>query len=313
MALVAAKVPPPSDAMSDRALDAAMKHVAAQGVTSVHHMGTWDELGVFERARRAGRLATRIYAAVPLGTWARLRDAVAAKRFGPTDAATPGCASARSRGSSTARSARTPRRSTSRSPTRRGSRAASSRTPEDLYAWISGADEAGLHVVVHAIGDRANATLLDIFERVGSENGARDRRFRIEHAQHLAPADIPRFGALGVIASMQPYHAIDDGRWAETVIGPERIKDDVCVPLAARRGRAAGVRQRLVRRAADAARGDLRRGHAPHARRRESRTAGCRSRRSRSRKRCAPTRRRGATRRSRSARRARSRRACSPT
>jgi hypothetical protein len=78
--------------------------------------------------------------------------------------------------------------------------------------------------MVHAIGDRANSTLLDLFERVARENGTRDRRFRIEHAQHLASPDIPRFGSLGVIASMQPYHAIDDGRWAERAIGPERIR-----------------------------------------------------------------------------------------
>lgn len=77
---------------------------------------------------------------------------------------------------------------------------------------------------VHAIGDRANRTLLDIYERVARENGPRDRRFRIEHAQHLRPADIPRVAALGVIPSMQPYHAIDDGRWADTVIGPERAR-----------------------------------------------------------------------------------------
>src|SRR5690606_24173344 len=102
-------------------------------------------------------------------------------------------------------------------------------TPEDLYSWVSGADGAGLHVMVHAIGDRANAMLLDIFERVQRENtGTRDapadRRFRIEHAQHLAAADIPRFAELGVIASMQPYHAIDDGRWAEDLIGAERSR-----------------------------------------------------------------------------------------
>jgi predicted amidohydrolase YtcJ len=97
-------------------------------------------------------------------------------------------------------------------------------TPEQLYEWISGADKAGLHVLVHAIGDRANATLLDIYERVARENGPRDRRFRIEHAQHLAPKDIPRFASLGVVPSMQPYHAIDDGRWAERVIGPTRIQ-----------------------------------------------------------------------------------------
>jgi predicted amidohydrolase YtcJ len=65
--------------------------------------------------------------------------------------------------------------------------------------------------------------LLDIYERVAREHGARDRRFRIEHAQHLTRADIPRFARLGVIASMQPYHAIDDGRWAERFIG-DRIR-----------------------------------------------------------------------------------------
>ena len=96
--------------------------------------------------------------------------------------------------------------------------------PESLYAWTKSADAAGLQVMVHAIGDRAIRTQLDIFARVESENGPRDRRFRIEHAQHIAPPEIARFGRLGVIASMQPYHAIDDGRWAETVIGAERAK-----------------------------------------------------------------------------------------
>src|SRR5690606_23651927 len=76
-------------------------------------------------------------------------------------------------------------------------------TPEDLYHWIAGADSAGLHVMLHAIGDRANELILDVFERVAREHGTAgargDRRFRIEHAQHLAPADIPRFRELGVI------------------------------------------------------------------------------------------------------------------
>jgi predicted amidohydrolase YtcJ len=95
---------------------------------------------------------------------------------------------------------------------------------DSLRAWIGRADSAGLQVAVHAIGDRANAWLLDVFDSVAKANGPRDRRFRIEHAQHLRRADIPRFAALGVIPSMQPYHAIDDGRWAERRIGPERIK-----------------------------------------------------------------------------------------
>jgi hypothetical protein len=224
MSLVADKIPPPTDAMIDRALDAAMRHVAAQGVTTIHNMGSWEDLDALARAWRAGRLKTRVYAAVPLATWARLHDAVASKTYGPEgrgDAwlrigALKGFVDG-SLGSHTAAF----HEPFTDAPEDRGFFV---NTPEDLYTWISGADKTGLHVMVHAIGDRANSTLLDLFERVARENGTRDRRFRIEHAQHLASPDIPRFGSLGVIASMQPYHAIDDGRWAERAIGPERIR-----------------------------------------------------------------------------------------
>jgi len=234
MGLVEAKMPPPADAMYDRALGAAMKHVAAQGVTSVHHMGTWDELAVFERAWRAHTLSTRIQAAVPLSTWERLRDTVAAKRFGPDGRGDlwlkVGTLKAFVDGSLGSHTAAFHEPSTDVPASAKATagqapdRGLFVTPPEDLYAWISGADKAGLHVAVHAIGDRANSTILDIFERVARENGAKDRRFRIEHAQHLRPADIPRFAALGVVASMQPYHAIDDGRWAEKVIGHERSR-----------------------------------------------------------------------------------------
>jgi predicted amidohydrolase YtcJ len=93
---------------------------------------------------------------------------------------------------------------------------------EQLRTAIIGADKAGISVAIHAIGDEANALLLDIFAEAIQVNGPRDRRFRIEHAQHLRPGDIPRFKELGVIASMQPYHAIDDGRWVEGRIGVKR-------------------------------------------------------------------------------------------
>jgi predicted amidohydrolase YtcJ len=97
--------------------------------------------------------------------------------------------------------------------------------PEGLMEKrVLAADRGGLQIAIHAIGDRANAIVLDIFEKAERENGDRDRRFRIEHAQHLRPADIVRFGKLKVIASVQPYHLIDDGRWAEKKIGPERAK-----------------------------------------------------------------------------------------
>jgi predicted amidohydrolase YtcJ len=93
-----------------------------------------------------------------------------------------------------------------------------------MYASIQGADQAGLQISIHAIGDRAIHTVLDLFERAEKQDGTADRRFRIEHVQHLRPADAARFAPLGVIASMQPYHAIDDGRWAEKELGPERIQ-----------------------------------------------------------------------------------------
>ena len=219
MDAVAAVVPDPAPELEDRALDAAMAYVAEQGVTTVHNMGSWRDLAIFERARAANRLKTRIYAAVPLATWEQLRDTVAARgrgdawlRFGALKGFVDG-----SLGSHTAAMLEP----FTDAPADTGLFVNSA---EDLYRWVSAADKAGLHVMVHAIGDRAIRTQLDIFERVAQENGPRDRRFRIEHAQHIAPADIARFGQLGVIASMQPYHAIDDGRWADKVIGAERAK-----------------------------------------------------------------------------------------
>jgi predicted amidohydrolase YtcJ len=94
--------------------------------------------------------------------------------------------------------------------------------PDTMGRMIREADKAGLSIAVHAIGDEANATLLDLFAEAARANGPRDRRFRIEHVQHLRPADYKRFKVIGVVASMQPYHAIDDGRWAEGRIGPRR-------------------------------------------------------------------------------------------
>jgi len=217
--LVDRAAPHYSDAELDAALDAAMRFVASKGVTAVHHMGSWEDLRVFERANSNRSLTTRIYAAVPIDTWERLRDYVAEKgrgddwlRIGALKGFVDG-----SLGSHTAAMLEP----FADAPDDRGLFVNSR---EDLYRWTKGGDAAGLHMIVHAIGDSANRLQLDIYERVAQENGPRDRRFRVEHAQHLAPSDVPRFGTLGVIASMQPYHAIDDGRWAERVIGHERAK-----------------------------------------------------------------------------------------
>jgi predicted amidohydrolase YtcJ len=196
-----------------------MKHVAERGVTSVHNMGTFDNVATFERARADKSLITRIYAVTPISQWARLRDTIEKKgrgnewvRIGGLKGFVDG-----SLGSHTAAMLAP----FTDSPADSGFLV---ETENDLYTWTSSGDKAGLQLVVHAIGDRAIRTQLDIFERVTRENGSRDRRFRIEHAQHIAPSDIPRFSKLGVIPSMQPYHAIDDGRWAESVIGHERSR-----------------------------------------------------------------------------------------
>jgi predicted amidohydrolase YtcJ len=211
--------PANTDEQDDRALAAAMKHVAQRGVTSVHNMGDFEGLAAIERAHAAGSMITRIYQVLPIGQWARVRDTVERRgrgdewvRIGGLKGFVDG-----SLGSHTA-AMFAPFADTQKDS------GFLVNTEADLYRWTSEGDKVGLQMIVHAIGDRAIHTQLDIFERVAKENGARDRRFRIEHAQHIAPVDIPRFGSLGVIPSMQPYHAIDDGRWAEKIIGHERAK-----------------------------------------------------------------------------------------
>ena len=219
MALIEKIVPEPTEQMKLRALKAATDYVIQQGVTSVHHMGSWDDLTIFEKAHQSGNLKTRIYAAVPLSSWQKLQEKIQRKGNGDQWLKIGGLKGFAdgSLGSHTAAFFQP----YTDSPKDSGLIVNS---PDKLYQWVSKCDKAGLQAIVHAIGDRANFMMLNIYEQVVNENGERDRRFRIEHAQHLAPADIPRFAELGIIASMQPYHAIDDGRWAEQFIGPERIK-----------------------------------------------------------------------------------------
>jgi predicted amidohydrolase YtcJ len=225
MSLVDRAVPPVSLADQVDATFAAMDYLTERGVTAVHHMGTWEQLNVFRAAGRRGLrrtpstrgFKTRVYAHVPLHTWQRLASELRDRgrgdewlKIGGLKGYVDG-----SLGSHTAAMLEPFTDASS-------DRGLLVNTPEDLEHWTREADGAGLQVAVHAIGDRANRLQLDVFERVAKANGPRDRRFRIEHAQHTHPADIPRFAKLGVIASMQPYHAIDDGRWAEAVIGPKR-------------------------------------------------------------------------------------------
>ena len=217
---VFAAMPAPSASQLDSTLARAMRHAASLGVTGIASVSTsWADIAALRRARARGALTFRVANYISLGDWRSMADSVKAR--GPGDewirvAGVKGVADG-SLGSTTAYfdAPFTDKPETSGFLT----------IPEDsLRRWILDADSAGLQVVVHGIGDRTNGLLLDIFEQAIAKNGPRDRRFRVEHAQHLRPRDIPRFAALGVIASMQPYHAADDGRWAEKRIGPERIK-----------------------------------------------------------------------------------------
>ncbi|HEX2168483.1 MAG TPA: amidohydrolase family protein, partial [Longimicrobiales bacterium] len=196
----------------------AQEHALSRGVTMIHDMGDWPHLETYRRAQAAEALRMRVYSFVPLGSWERLRDFVAEN--GPGDdrlkwGGLKGFVDG-SLGSTTA---------WFYDPyeDEPGTSGLMVSDTAQLREWVLGADAAGLHVAVHAIGDQANDWLLDVYAAAVAANGQRDRRFRIEHAQHLSAAAIPRFAEIGVLPSMQPYHAIDDGRWAEKRIGAERI------------------------------------------------------------------------------------------
>lgn len=225
--LIERAIPPPNPEQRRAAIEAAEKYASENGITSVQDMsGGPDTFRIYEQLLHEGQLQVRISAHQPLRTWKRLAGTGILANFGNEllhIGGLKGFADG-SLGSTTAWFFKPylDAPSTSGIPSDELSK------PDEMYANIAGADHAGLQIAIHAIGDRANHTILDFYERAEKENGARgeenDRRFRIEHAQHLLPSDIPRFAALHVIASMQPYHAVDDGRWAAKRIDAERLK-----------------------------------------------------------------------------------------
>jgi len=203
-------VPAPSEAQLDAALARAVAFAGSKGVTAVNFMSAptaW--LGAFQRSRAAGTLTVRTKMFFPIDQWRWVADTVARAGAGDDWLRIDGAKGYMdgSLGSTTALLFHP----YLDAPNTRGLET----TPLDsIHRWVQSADSAGLQVAVHAIGDRANAMLLDVFDSVARTNGPRDRRFRDEHAQHLRPQDITRIAKSNVIASMQPYHIIDDGRWA---------------------------------------------------------------------------------------------------
>ena len=216
-----AVIPERSSEEDDRALDRAMAFLASKGVTAVASVSAgWDQVAAVERAKRNGSLTLRLALFPALADWHRVADSVAAHGQGDDWVRLAGVKGFMdgSLGSTTAFFFEP----YNDDPTTSG---LLTNPPDSMKAWIGAADSAGLQVVVHAIGERANAMLLDIYDSVATAHGKRDRRFRIEHAQHLRSQEVERIARLGVIVSMQPYHVIDDGRWAEKRLGPVRVHD----------------------------------------------------------------------------------------
>ncbi len=218
-ALVGRVIPGPSEAELDRALGSAIGHAAARGVTLITDMGSWPGHEAYRRAYARGELDIRVYSVVPIGTWQRLADYVAREGRGDHHLFWGGVKGFvdGSLGSTTAWFYEP----YVDEPSTSGLMVTDT---AQLRRAIIAADSAGLHVIIHAIGDQANDWLLGVYAEARKGKAPRDRRFRIEHAQHLTRDAIRRIARDAVIPSMQPYHAIDDGRWAVKRIGPERVK-----------------------------------------------------------------------------------------
>lgn len=225
MDLVARKIPPwDAAARRERAL-AALRHAASLGITSLHDMGTTPEtLRTLEDLDRRGELTARVACYISLRSFAEPPGPGARSPF--LKVAGVKAFADGSLGSSTAlffepylESAGRPEGLASED---RGLAQMDLSAGGELDRLLADATRRGLQPAVHAIGDRAIRAVLDACERLGPRSSA--ARPRVEHAQHIHPDDLPRFARLGAVASAQPYHAADDGRWAEKRIGRARCE-----------------------------------------------------------------------------------------
>lgn len=216
MNLVLNKIPELNALQKNDAINKAQQYLLSNGVTSIHDVDSLGGLEVLKKMHEINTLNIRVYSADPLHDWS-----ISAKnerldnkylKNGLLKGFMDG-----SLGSHTAAFSES-------YADRLDDKGLMIAKRDSMLSWIRHAALNDFQVTVHAIGDEANHQLLNIYEEIIDANKMEDLRFRIEHAQHLRKSDIKRFSNLNVIASMQPYHAIDDGRWAEKLIGPKRIK-----------------------------------------------------------------------------------------
>jgi predicted amidohydrolase YtcJ len=219
--LVYKVIPQPTHDQRRHAIERALEHAAALGVTSVQDMNPdYADIAIYSELLEEGKLTTRIYAAplIPqVDDQAKIgiRHAFGGPylRIGALKSYADG-----SLGSATAYFFEP----FDDQPGNRGLLAEGMHPVSLMRDRMMTGDGAGLQLCTHAIGDAGISTILDLYAEINTAHGPRDRRWRIEHAQHMAAKDFDRFAQLHVIASVQPYHAIDDGRWAERRIGHDR-------------------------------------------------------------------------------------------
>jgi predicted amidohydrolase YtcJ len=223
MPLIYKAIPPMTHEQRLRAARAALKYAASLGVTSVQHMNPeFADVAAYSELAEKGELTTRIYA-VPMETEWHDQAKVGLRRGWGSTYLRLGAVKGYADGSLGSRTAYM-FEPFSDDPGNRGLLSDEMHPPSAMRDRLMQADAAGLQLRVHAIGDRAISMMLDIFANIEKEHGYHDQRFAIEHAQHMAQNDFERFAKLHVIASMQPYHAIDDGRWAEARLGHDRTR-----------------------------------------------------------------------------------------
>jgi len=221
--LISKVIPPMSREQRIRVAHRALEHAASLGVTSVQHMNPeFADVAAYSELAEKGELTTRIYA-VPMETDWRDQAKVGIRRAWGSSYLRLGAVKGYADGSLGSRTAYM-FEPFSDDPGNRGLLSDEMHPPSAMRERLMGAAGAGLQLRVHAIGDRAISMMLDIFGDIEKDHGYHDQRFAIEHAQHTAQKDFERFAKLHVIASMQPYHAIDDGRWAEKRLGHDRAR-----------------------------------------------------------------------------------------
>ncbi|HET9183097.1 MAG TPA: amidohydrolase [Candidatus Angelobacter sp.] len=221
--LVEKVMPPMSHAQRMRAIHEAMDYAASLGVTSVQDMDpSYDDVKAYSELMEDKQLDVRIYVAPIETDWKDQAKLGIRHAFG-TPFLRMGAVKGYADGSLGSETAYFFEPYTD-NPRSHGLLSSEMHPPSAMLQRLKAADAAGLQLCIHAIGDRAISMVLDIFQQIEKTNGKTDRRWRIEHSQTVAQKDFARYARLGVVASVQPYHAIDDGRWAEKRIGPQRIQ-----------------------------------------------------------------------------------------